>query len=347
MGGVAPEAIVTLINSVLSPPTPPEDGPKSAQNSPQKPQWSAEAPVFVPNRDLFSKNDTTSASKQPWRDTNIPPTPPSFSQEQSGTEKDDEETGYYEEEEERYHNNHDDRSVVLRGLSPFTTLADIAKVVRGGIVLNMFIRARERSAHIAFVEPLVAEKFIMHHKRNDLYIKGKRIDVYWDEKQHFMPGHIARRVYNNNATRNLVIRFPKSDTTPESLRDDLEHIHRLEVVSCEMKNGHAFISTNGINFAVTARTCMQSRLKYKHTRIDFYPDECDHPLPEVIKKPYTKRDQSPNKTKFNTISHVNRFALLVGDNEDEFDDVRQAAVRRHVSAGDIIWETKLATLPGP
>ena len=349
-GGVAPDAIETLISSVLYPPTALDDDTNSAEDSPEKARWSADAAVFVPKKDFFSKSNTNGAVIKPWRDTtNIPPTPPSNSQEQSGTEKDDEETGYYEEEEEQqYENNHDDRSLVLRGLSPFTTLVDIENVLRGGIVLNMFIRSRdrERSAHVAFVEPLVAEKFIMHCKRNDLYIKGRRIKVYWDEKQHYMPGHIARRVYNNNATRNLVIRFPNSDTTLESICDDLEHIHNLEVVSCEMKNGHAFFSTNGIGHAVTARTCMQSRLKYKSTRIEFYPDECDQPLPEIVRKPY-KRDMSPNKTKYNTISHVNRFALLVDGEEDDFafEEAHQAAARRNVSAGDAVWETKIATVP--
>lgn len=79
------------------------------------------------------------------------------------------------EEEECYENNHEDRSIVLRGLAPSTTLADIAKVIRGGLVLNMFIRPRERTAHVVFVDPIAAEKFLIYSKRSDIYIKSKRV----------------------------------------------------------------------------------------------------------------------------------------------------------------------------
>ena len=338
-----PDAIVTLINSVLYPLAPIQNAAKPVNDVPEKGQWSAEAPVFVPKENFVKRSTRPAVSKQ-WRNTSVPPTPPSFSQEQNDSDIYDEDADG-NEEQEQYENNYDDRSVVLRGISPFTTLADIAKAVRGGIVLNMFLRHREKSAYVAFVEPLVAEKFVMHCRRNDMYIKGKRIEVYWDDKQHYMQAHTARRIHNNGATRNLVVRFPPPDTTPESIKEDLEHIDRLEIVSCEMKNGHAFISTNGVHHAVTAKTCMQSRRKYKHGRIDFYADECDQPLPDIVKKPYNKREHSPSKRKSNTISHMNRFALLNDADDEEFEDAHRAAVRRNVSANDAVWETKIAEVP--
>jgi hypothetical protein len=156
----------------------------------------------------------------------------------------------------------------------------------------------------------------------------KQIEVFWDERQHYMQGHIARRI-RNGATRNLVVRFVKADMTAESIRDDLEHIHRLVVVDVKIEGCHAFISTNGINWAVTAKTCMTSRLKYKGTKIDFLPDECNQPLPPVIKK--QPKRASPNK--FATISNMNRFAVLLEDSEDELEEALIGA-KRNVSAGD-------------
>jgi hypothetical protein len=144
-----------------------------------------------------------------------------------------------------------------------------------------------------------------------------------------MPGHIARRVHNG-ATRNLVIRFVKPALTAESIREDLEHIHQLEVVDIAFEEGHAFISLNGINRAVTARTCMSSRLKYKGSRIEFFPDECEEPLPGIVKK-QCKRP-SPNKAA--TVSHMNRFALLLEESDDEFEEAHTGEMRRNVSAGD-------------
>ena len=106
----------------------------------------------------------------------FPPTPPSLSSDQgTGEQRQEEEVEGCCDEEEVFHDDHEDRSIVLRGLSTCTTLADIAKVVRGGLVLNVFLRPRDRTAHVSFVDPIAAEKFIIHSKRSDIYIKGKRV----------------------------------------------------------------------------------------------------------------------------------------------------------------------------
>lgn len=50
------------------------------------------------------------------------------------------------------------------------------------------------------------------------------------------------------------------DVTEKSLREDLEHIHRLEVLKVEVSNGVCYVETNSIELAQVARACMQSRL---------------------------------------------------------------------------------------
>ncbi|KAL9106163.1 MAG: hypothetical protein Q9227_008755 [Pyrenula ochraceoflavens] len=77
----------------------------------------------------------------------------------------------------QYHHetrNHDGRGVFIKGLSEQTTLKDIAKAIRGGAVLNMYLRSRDRSAHVVFVEPHAADAFYTYSRRNDIYILGKR-----------------------------------------------------------------------------------------------------------------------------------------------------------------------------
>lgn len=126
-----------------------------------------------------------------------------------------------------------------------------------------------------------------------------------------MPGHVARKV-QSGATRNLVVRFANANITAETIREDLEHIHNLNVVDVTLRDGHAFISTNGINWAITAKACMSSRLKYKGTKIAFFHDECDEPLP------LPKRQALPLVAMKKTVpnSHVNRFALLLEAGEN-------------------------------
>lgn len=325
--GVTEDHLDTLVKSQLPPQTHASininntNEEEPTKLSPVRPRWSAEAAVFVPRRSLSPTRKFGLKST-----CNIPPTPPSYHS-QSPVIEDD----WCEEESEYYSNDHEDRSVTLRGFSPFTTLGDVAKIVHGGIVLNMFLRSKERSAHVAFVDPMAAEKFVMHYKRNDLYVKGKRIDVMWDEKQYTMSGHIQRQIYNNGATRNIVIRFAKKDMTPETVREDLEHIHRLEVVDIFTTENHIFISTNSIQHAITARHCMQSRLKYKGSRIEFFEDECDQVLPAVVKKaPQTGFEPQKRPA---TVAMANRFALLF-EEDDELED-KDKPMRRIASASGI------------
>ena len=285
----------------------PLDPVKQPVSSPIKTKWSADAQPFVPTR----VNTATQTIR-------LPPTPPSpLSEEYHSHEGQDD----WEDEaaESYYGDDHQDRSIVLRGFSPFTTLADVAKIVRGGIVLHMYLRPAQHTAHVSFVDPLAAEKFIMHYKRNDIYFKGKRIDVAWEEKQRYMPGYIQRNVMNG-ATRNLVIRFPKNDMTEETVREDLEHIHQLEVVDIITANNHIFVSTNGIQHALTAKHCLRSRLKYRNSRIEFFEDECDQVLPTVVRKVNEHGFQPQPIKRPATVSMANRFAPLFeqdGDLEDK------------------------------
>jgi len=149
-----------------------------------------------------------------------------------------------------------------------------------------------------------------------------QVEVFWDERQQTLPGHIARCIKTNGATRNLVVRFPKPDMTVESIKEDLGHIHRLEVVSIAFGDaGHMFISLNSVSHALVARSCMSSRLKYRGTRIEFYPDECDQPLPPIVKKTWKKTQPAHHAT--TSYSSANRFAMLnaMGSVGDEDEDI--------------------------
>ena len=86
-------------------------------------------------------------------------------------------------EKNDFDNNHDDRTLLLTGLSNRTTLADIIKAVRGGQLLNLYIREHERTATVSFVDPLAAQAFLIYAKRADLYIRGKRVRLQFTEQK--------------------------------------------------------------------------------------------------------------------------------------------------------------------
>ena len=52
---------------------------------------------------------------------------------------------------------------------------DIVRFLRGGTILDIYLRTNDRSASISFVEGTAAQQFIAHAKKNDVYIHGKRV----------------------------------------------------------------------------------------------------------------------------------------------------------------------------
>lgn len=67
------------------------------------------------------------------------------------------------------------RTILAKNLADRTTHKDIVENVRGGALLDIFLRANDRSASISFVEGAAAQNFMNHAKRNDIYIHGKRV----------------------------------------------------------------------------------------------------------------------------------------------------------------------------
>ena len=67
------------------------------------------------------------------------------------------------------------RSVLLRNLAERTIHKDIADIVRGGALLDIYLRPNDRSASVSFVEGNGAQAFMAHARRNDIYLHGKRV----------------------------------------------------------------------------------------------------------------------------------------------------------------------------
>lgn len=69
------------------------------------------------------------------------------------------------------------RTIVAKNLSDRATHKDVIDFVRGGLVLDIFLRSNERSASISFVEGSAAQGFMNYVKRNDVYVHGKRASL--------------------------------------------------------------------------------------------------------------------------------------------------------------------------
>lgn len=101
---------------------------------------------------------------------------------------------------------------------------------------------------------------IIETEKNNVILKPPvQVNIRWSDRQYILPAHVAHKI-SAGATRNLAIRRCDPKHTEESLRDDLEHIHNLVVIRVTFVGSTCFISTNSVNSAMFARTCMMSRL---------------------------------------------------------------------------------------
>ncbi|KFA63554.1 hypothetical protein S40285_00394 [Stachybotrys chlorohalonatus IBT 40285] len=199
------------------------------------------------------------------------------------------------------------RSLTLSNLRDGTTHADITAVVRGGQILDVYIRWKDRAASISFIHAADAHAFFNYARKTDVYIKNKRVDIRWDDRQYILSPHLAYKI-RQGASRNLVIRDCDSNITEQGVRDDLEHIHNLIAISIKFVRGDCFISTNSVHIATLARTCMMSRLKYKKAHIEWGVDECAKPLDGISF--FTNRSATPAVPQKTSLSATNRFGLL-------------------------------------
>ncbi|OHF00607.1 hypothetical protein CORC01_04146 [Colletotrichum orchidophilum] len=209
------------------------------------------------------------------------------------------------------------RTISISNLAEGTTHADVVAVIRGGQLLDIFLRGHDRTAHVSFLHGSDATAFLEHARRHDLYIRHKRVDVRWSDRQFTLPGHVASKL-GIGATRNLIIRRCDPRLTEEEIRDDMEHIHNLVVIAVNFRGGSCYINTNSVHNALFARTCMMSRLKYKGSKIEWNVDECAQPLP--VETHRTQPQAPSSRRPMNPM--VNRFELLKLDkNEDDEENI--------------------------
>jgi hypothetical protein len=220
------------------------------------------------------------------------------------------------------------RTLLFSNLAEKTTHKDLVNIIRGGRLLDIFIR-QDRTATVAFVEG--AQEFLNYAKRNDFYLHQKRVrlkhtaiktrltsaklEVRWADRQFHIPGHVAAKI-TAGATRNIVVRGGSLKLSEEDIRDHLEHIHNLVVLDVAFRNNDVYISTNSVHNALFARTCMMSRTLYKGLRIEWYPDECAAPLPKSRQSSYT--NTAPQQKQQQTRApRANLYAALLDMDDTE------------------------------
>ncbi|KAI1340482.1 hypothetical protein F5Y15DRAFT_378770 [Xylariaceae sp. FL0016] len=213
------------------------------------------------------------------------------------------------------------RTIALCGLFDTTTHLDVTSAVRGGILVDIFLRPADHMALVSFLREEDAVRYYDHARKNDLYIQNKRVFIRWGDRHFHLAGHVANKVAIG-ATRNLILRRCDPSLTEDALRDDLDHIHNLAVIKVDFVGSSCYIKTNSIHNAMFARTCMISRAKYRGSKIEWDVDECAQPIETVQKAPLKPPTPRAIPTKSKPVVGLNRFDMLRidDDDNDESDD---------------------------
>lgn len=197
------------------------------------------------------------------------------------------------------------RTLYFNGFSDRTSYRDLLSVIKGGKLLSVNLRP-ERSGTVTFLDGNAASEFLAWAKKHDIYLHSKRIEVKWADRQYRLNGHIYNKILGG-ATRNIIVHNAiNNGLTEASIRADMEHIHNLDIIDVQFRNGDAYVSTNSVHNALFARTCMMSRTAYKGCKVEFFRDECDCPLPVSMSKPKAPPPEPIKKCG----SVTNRFNLL-------------------------------------
>ncbi|RKU48036.1 hypothetical protein DL546_007658 [Coniochaeta pulveracea] len=222
------------------------------------------------------------------------------------------------------------RTVLIQNLPQGTTHADVTDAVRGGLLLDIFLRTHDRACSVSFLHAADARYFYDYARKHDLYINNKRVTVKWDERQFTLAGHAIGKL-NGGATRNFILKgIDPHRHTEETIREDLDHIHNLAVLKVHFRDGNCYIKTNSVNYAQFARTCMMSRGKYRSVKMQWDVDECAQPY-ELQPIPQVRSVREPLAKKVS--NNVNRFQLLHLDDEEEEQDELPAPMETKYAAG--------------
>ncbi|KAL1861963.1 hypothetical protein Plec18170_000787 [Paecilomyces lecythidis] len=214
------------------------------------------------------------------------------------------------------------RTLVLHELPDRCSHRDIAEVIRGGALLEIYLRPRERSASVSFVTETDARSFLDYAQKYKIYILGKRIEVSWNDRQFQVYPYLAAAI-GKGASRNILICGITSNITEALIREQLDHIHNLVVLSVGFYQRNAYISTNSIHNAMYARSCLMSRAIYKGMKICYFQDECVRPIHEHLQR---ATEQPTVRRSENTDRSANRYQVLTVDGSYELEEDSDDAV---------------------
>ncbi|KAI1476444.1 hypothetical protein F4774DRAFT_392999 [Daldinia eschscholtzii] len=205
-------------------------------------------------------------------------------------------------------------SLYFKGLAADFTYWDVTSAIRGGSLSHLKLVPSTEEAFVSFVKEEDAMSFYNYVRKNDFYVKQRKVHVTWARHQRYIAGDVAAQI-RRGASRNLLIPDCEGKLTEREIRQDMAHIETLIIIKVIFSDGHCHIKTNSIFDAMVAKMCMQSRRKYKQWTVQWDHDECSEPFGESQESRPTKQQAGTSKERFASRGQ-NRFASLRTDDDN-------------------------------
>ncbi|KAI5815576.1 hypothetical protein BZA77DRAFT_74341 [Pyronema omphalodes] len=206
------------------------------------------------------------------------------------------------------------RTLFFCNLPKDATYADLVAVVKGGPLVDVWMKNQDHCASVSFVNPEDADNYLRWAKRNGVVVLGRRVEIRYREpsRQFTILRNVLRQIQNDGASRVLRLRKVSPSITDQRLRDDLDHIANLRIEKLIRTSPSEIIcNLNSVCAALFARTCLRSRAAYKGCKIEFGIDDCAQPLPDQGGNYYGKQEKYRRVSE--DIRGRNRFDVFSGD----------------------------------
>ena len=71
--------------------------------------------------------------------------------------------------------NNDKKTLLIKNLPLDVSIKDVVNLMRGGALIDVWVKRHDRHAHVSFVEAEAAYAFVKFAQRKDIYLHGKRV----------------------------------------------------------------------------------------------------------------------------------------------------------------------------
>ncbi|KAJ7499392.1 hypothetical protein FB451DRAFT_1161886 [Mycena latifolia] len=171
------------------------------------------------------------------------------------------------------------RHIVLRGMPPQTSVADLCDQIRGGALEKINLVPQSGVAFLYFLYHSGAASFFSYAVYRGLVVHDTRLSVQFGVRCPDMPKFLVDRV-QRGASRCLRLPGVLDPDVVQNLCDS----HKLVLERISKSESNTIVSFTHVRHALTALPFLAKAGGYKERDVEFVPDPCAAPFPAQVEE---------------------------------------------------------------